>query len=577
MRRQTPVHIHIPQSAHALSCGEWSRGRRRTADGGRPLEVRKSKSQWESANGRPPSAVRRHLPATLPAVLSTFLVLALLVIPIGAGIASGALAGRLGQNARWLDIGARVALIAVGWLVLIAAVRGPILGWSISSWTGSPVGIDSASNRGGAAALIVFACTLLITRDETTDPQTRLTRLAAAGLSMFGALLVCLATTASGVLIGGGVLLLATVLRALQDSPGEAVLRTFATQGVGLLMGAFMLHLNVSQNASGYFSSMLTVSALSPTLISLAVLLLCGVPPFGLTSQTPSRAQLSGGALLAFGLLARTPRIETWAIALALIGALIWSARALAAARTDAQPGYLRCATLCLCLVATLSGQTWMAAIAWLAVSVALDAPLPLRTAAVAIQLALPATAGFAAWSGAIAGLTSRGALDAAIVVLAIGVTIVCAFTMLFCLLPGGGFMRALRQDTTRIAAFTPEAVVLGHALLFGIVPSLAGAPGLVASLSAMGTIGWAHLAAGLIVGGGLWQLGWRWLDFAAFDEVGTALDRAALALDPIRGALSRLQRAMRTVFALLESDGALLWAFLATIVALLSSQASLP
>lgn len=513
----------------------------------------------------------------LQTVLSTFLVLALLVMPVGASIASSALAHRIGANARWLDVIARISVLAAVWIVFAAQVRGPILGWSISSWTTTPIAIDSLVNRGGAAALIVYAASLLSTRHVTTDPQARLADLAALGLSMFGALLVCLASTASGVLIGGGILALATAWRALQISPAEVALRTLATHSLGVLMSAFMLHINIAQNASGFFTGMLTPGALTPLLTSLSALLLCGVPPFGPTREPMPRVQLAAGALIAFGILARSPRLETWAIALALIGALIWSMRALTAARPEAVDGFARHAALSLLLVASASGQAWMALMAWIALSTALDAPLPLRMLGLLIGAGLPLTVGFSAWSGAIAFLSAREAVDAALVVLVIGVSIICVFAVLRRLLPGAGLFKAIRKDAAGITAYPGEATVLAHAVLFGFVPSLAQAPAISASLSAMGVFGWTHVVLGTALGVTLWQLSERWLDMDAFDDIDTALDRLGIAVEPIRGAFGRLQRAMRTAFALLESDGALLWACLATIVAVLAGQAGAP
>jgi hypothetical protein len=124
-----------------------------------------------------------------------------------------------------------------------------------------------------------------------------------------------------------------------------------------------------------------------------------------------------------------------------------------------------------------------------------------------------------------------------------------------------------------------PDALVMAAPLIvFGVLPQLLGLPALPALISRQSAAGWLGMI--LAFGGGIaLALFWpRWRNKMArpFALANTALDFSWVdAL--LEGGANRLGRPFKEIFAFLESEGILIWAVAAALIAVLVSRSSGP
>jgi hypothetical protein len=114
-------------------------------------------------------------------------------------------------------------------------------------------------------------------------------------------------------------------------------------------------------------------------------------------------------------------------------------------------------------------------------------------------------------------------------------------------------------------------------ALALGLAPAIAGRPGLIALPAQMGIAGWVHLLLTVPFGLLLWQL-------ASNPAVQDGIERVIGLIEGGQsigqlglGAIGRIQSGLRLVFVFLESDGALLWAGMVVLMAILVAGNSTP
>ena len=193
----------------------------------------------------------------------------------------------------------------------------------------------------------------------------------------------------------------------------------------------------------------------------------------------------------------------------------------------------------------------------------------------------LPLTAGFIGRAGAAAIWADRG-LGGAVLVLAFALAqmlfTLCALRLAFAptspstyniQLPVAGPIRM----STALSIFVVTILSL-HVLVFGIVPTLAGALDLGDALSRNGLEGWAAWLIPVAAAVALWWFEARWAAFVdplrqrVYNLFG--LSWLHTILD---GAMNRISLPLSRVFSILESGSALLWTIVILLIVLLVSR----
>jgi hypothetical protein len=417
-----------------------------------------------------------------------------------------------------------------------------------------------------------------------------------AGL-LFSALAVtALANNLVTLMIGVGLVDFLAILSAmLQNRNTGRALRDALFYGGSSILFLIAIALYGASSNSLYFPLAHISERLMPLITAALALRFCLVPLRAAADvQREIRWTTQASTLAGFVILLRLPQFEApqmraWFFVLALLTAVTTLALAVLSNRRSAVQGYVAAGALG---VALTSAATWQsgiiaaAAIAWLLGTTLVNASAPLsspvlrpvlkvtRWLGAACLVAVPLTVGFVGRAGVITAWDGRGVG---------GVALILGLTLAQVLLT----LCSLRLVTWRDAASDEEIspmlsyasiiilTVLGlQVLIYGINPSLAGAPGLGQLFGRNGLAGWLLWLMATAVGGLAWWFESRWREqlTAIPNTVVNALSLNWLQ-DIVAGALRRLANPLASVFIFFESDGALLWAVVVILIVILVSR----
>ncbi len=425
--------------------------------------------------------------------------------------------------------------------------------------------------------MIAIAVTLLL-NTETLDPGVHpIQRMLPQGLLLLGAMLAFLGTSAQALLIGMALMVLAALWQSAGNAPNPRVMQAFLPQCIGVLVSGLMLMLNASRSGSQLLDTITTDNPLTPLLTSVAVCLFARAPIVGALRDPASPQQHRAGVLCAFALLAHGPTLTLWSIALLLVGALVWSLLALSAESTERERTCLFYSSACLFLVSTIAGAPWVSAVMWLCAVHLLTAPFAFRLIALAIIAGFPLPGAISVWAGVANRIAAGGPIDAILNVVLIVAAGVHLASWLEAILPLSRWRETLAEGMRDAARHPAALAVAAHTLLFGFGVTLMGGAPITQSIRSAGAWGWIQLAATAAIGIALALVIRRYDVGEAFQGMGTAIARANVITQIFESMIVRVRNVFRTAFTLLESDGALLWACLVTIVAVLIARAGTP
>jgi hypothetical protein len=217
---------------------------------------------------------------------------------------------------------------------------------------------------------------------------------------------------------------------------------------------------------------------------------------------------------------------------------------------------------------------------AWLLGNALLSGPALTRAIGVLSLAGLPLLPGFGAYAGAAATMVERGGLGAATVVL-----LAASHALLvFALLHGAFGVRnarviglEIRQSLTARLQLLPGALLALHALVFGLMPAVTGPRSLLGAAGDMGIAGWLALILALALGLALWRVSSGGFGAEQLERADVLLGQSGRLGAPVLASLERIRGGFRFVLAVLESDGALLWAGLSVLIALLIARPGTP
>ena len=524
-----------------------------------------------------------------------FLVIGLIGLPF-TGAALALLAQRI-KPIRTLPTAlyaTAIALTLVIGLILRPAQAEMILGdWSPVSFTGTPLII--AVNPDGVALLIAVASVMGLSMSRENWPASR-SNLLIAGLIFAALSLTAMAHDLVTLLVGLSLLDLLSGIYALRQSHHpRPVLRDalFNAASIAALAIAFTLY---AASGNSLYMPLAHLPARLMPFISIALLLRFSLPPLRSVTDRRIGSDWTGKASLAAGMLvlARLPQLEApqlhaWFFAFALLTAICALAIGALSSSRMTLLASVETGTLALALTAAVTWQSGIiiaAAIAWL-LGTTLIAENPMsyparlrrfalipRLGAALCLLGLPLTVGFIGRAGVISIWGERGLGGA---VLIVGIAAAQLLLMLALLrlvlwhdLPTSD-EEISASDWIRSAWL---AVPLLFIVVFGIAPAMLNAGGLLTQLSNNGLAGWVFWLIPTLLGGLAWHYEASWVK-----RVSQVRDRVILILelnwwqDILSGALNRLAKPLTGVFTFLEGDGALLWAVIVILIAVLVSR----
>jgi hypothetical protein len=533
-------------------------------------------------------------------VPSFTLLAALLASPL-LGIALTAwLAGfdrwpRIQSNA-WLPaaIGAGVALVAA-WLLLGKPFETVIANWGPVSFTGVPLAL--AGWAPGAGILItwcaaVFALMLLLPAGKPMQQNPTAQALLVATLA-----LVAFAGNLITLLVGMGLADIFNVYYALRRRTLTRIaLIHFTLNGLSsaLLFVAVTVHLAAG---NGLTFPLVKFSPQAANLLALAVLLRLGAAPFRAGGLWLPSMAYAGSAVAGLMLLARLPdlgitALPPWFAALLVLSALL----TLGIGALSGQPDEVRAAAITgsLYLAATSmatddAGAIAAAAIAWIAGAAlislhdATDGVLGRRAGRVVrgigafALIGFPLTAGMIGRAGIVSAWQAEGVGGALLIIAFTVAAGLLAYALIHCTLrqdletdTGSERSDELRQPLFWRALIAAVALAM-PAVIFGIAPAAIGADDLLGAAGRMGVLGWLMWLLSIGVGWALWQFEPRWAGW--LDERSDVISYA-LSLEWLTslfaGATRRIRAPFTVVFDILESDGALVWAAIVALLAIL-------
>ena len=524
-----------------------------------------------------------------------FLVIGLIGLPF-TGAALALLAQRI-KPLRTLPAAIYVAAIALtlilGLFLRTAQVEMILGDWSPVSFTGTPLII--AANSDGIALLIAVAAVMGLSISHEHKPATR-GSLMIAGMIFATLSITALAHDLVTLLVGLSLLDLLSGIYALRQSHHPMrVLRDalFNAASIAALAIAFTLY---AASGNSLYMPLAHLPARLLPFISIALLLRFSLPPLRSVTDRHIGSDWTGKASLAAGMLvlARLPQLEApqlhaWFFAFALLTAICTLAIGALSNSRAALLASLETGTLALALTAAVTWQSGVivaAAIAWLLgatliAEIPMSYPARLRRFAVIPRLGaalclvgLPLTVGFIGRAGVISAWAERG-LGGAILILGIAaaqllLTLALLRLMLWHDLPTSD------EDFTASEWIRGAWLVVPLILivLFGIAPAMLNAAGLPTQLADNGLVGWVFWLLPTLLGALAWHYEANWLKLIA-----TVRERVILILelnwwqDIFSGALSRLAKPLTGVFTFLEGDGALLWAVIVILIAVLISR----
>ncbi|MCL4504714.1 MAG: hypothetical protein M1434_05630 [Chloroflexi bacterium] len=524
-----------------------------------------------------------------------FLVIGLIGLPF-AGSALALLAQRI-KPIHTLPVAIYVASIAITLilgLILRPAQVEMILGdWSPVSFTGTPLII--AANPDGIALLIAVVAVMGLSISQENRPVNHRSLLI-AGLVFAALAITVLAYDLVTLLVGLSLLdLLSGVYALLQTHHPRRVLRDalFNAASIAALAIAFTLY--AASGNSLYMPLAHLPSRLMP-FISIALLLRFSLLPLRSVTDRHIGIDWIGKASLAAGMLVlarlpqlASPQLHAWFFAFALLTAICaLIIGALSNSRTTLLAA-LEAGSLALALTAAVTWQSGVivaAAIAWLLGTTLIAetqmsyparfkrlAAIP-RIGAALCLAGLPLTVGFIGRAGVISAWAERGLGGAVLIAGMAAAQFLLTITLLRLALWQDAPTGVEEHSATDLIRFAWLFVPLSFLVLFGIAPSMLNAAGLSTQLSSYGLVGWVFWLLPTLLGALAWYYEASWLKLIA-----NVRDRLVLILelnwwqDIVSGALNRLAIPLNGVFTFLEGDGALLWAVIVILIAVLISR----
>ena len=464
--------------------------------------------------------------------------------------------------------------VAGAWVWSQSGAQTVVGDWSAISFMAVPLAISPAS--GTMAVVIAYAVVRL---SAALDPaRGDPTPSVSSALMFAGLVLAMTGTTLPTLLLGIGAMDTAAVWLATRREGGQRAMQSYLTQCVGLLLAGLAYALTSANAQSFRLSGAPALSDGSPLIAAIlgaAACLHANCFPFDVGRQTRQTDQLHVGMLGALAILQHAQMVPGWTIALAVFSALIWSLRALKFGNRARQASCVSHAAGYLALVSAVAGVPAAGAAGWLLGSELLGTVTLTRLIGCLGLVGIPLLAGFTGLAGAATALAARGVDGLAVTALLAGAQAVFVFAVLRYLLRFGSLVdliAATRQSLTQRGELLPLLPVVAHLVLFGVLPALSGRAPLPALFAQHGAVGWLTLLFALAVGALLWRAA-RNLRDNTVDRLIAISDGLSALGKPVFSALDRLSVLLGTVFTIFESDGALLWGFLITLVALLISQ----
>lgn len=470
-------------------------------------------------------------------------------------------------------LGASLAILSIAMGAGGEAVVG---GWMPVSVLGSPLLISAMPE--GAGLIVALACVGL-GRTLLDGGETRATRLLQP-LAFGGLALASLGNNTLALFVGLGLSdLFGTTMAALKAGDRATrgdVFRAALFHAGSLLALAAGLVQNLAAEGSVYFPLFIAVERSLPFFTAAAVLrfLPAAVLPHGVANS----ASYVAGAIMLLRLaqLGLIGPAGSLAVPITL-GALLALARSLTSSEPEARQRGAFAGALLLSLVPAVDSAASVYAAggaAWVFGCALLEGQARAARAAGALVLfGVPFTIGFVSRAATTGALASGSEL--------LGLAVWLLGTLALAL----GLARAVRGDATERGWFdrnwrgwAASATALAPALAFGVMPQWIGAPPLGDALAGHGLAGWAGMAAavGLIVAVALIarRSAGRWARARSIAERAFSLRWMEVLLV---GALDRLGGPFRGAFGFLESNGAMLWAVIAVLIAVLISRSGGP
>jgi hypothetical protein len=515
-------------------------------------------------------------------VIASLALFGIVALPILCGVAVRGMSriAELRPNLAWLAgatalLGALIGLASAwAWWGLNPDFGDAVVGgWTRVSFTGTPLTVGF----GAAACSVVIALTAA-RATHLLDPNSSalVQAISSHGLFVVGAALAVLGDTSPTLLIGLGCMDIAGVWYGVRSSSRRVAVRVFGTQVIAVFLAGFLLMLqNSSDNAYRLATPASQTANLLTLLISIAIILHANLLPLGVASEATSSLQTSAGFIGAMTLFSHTGPAAVWVPALAAVTCIFWSVRALGAVDAQGRAARISMASAAF-FVAFGSYSPAAAASGWLLGTALLFTSGVARIVGAYALLALPATPAFIALTAA-PPATTDNPLFLAMAALHAGCHAVFLFALLRHIL-GAGDLSTLRSAFAN-SRHPKEWPAIGLAVLhlsaLGIAPQLFGGPSLVDSIARTGASTWIAVGVGTLLGTALWRLGSEALS-APLAQADMLLVRVGASFHPIYSALDRLRRGGGMLLSLLDSDGALLLAFLALVlVVLISGQAT--
>lgn len=534
---------------------------------------------------------------------SYFLLVGLLAAPI-LGIALTALIAGFERWPRivslsWVPaaIGAGVAMLAA-WLLLGRSFETVIANWGPVSFTGVPLALAGWSPGAGimiawTAAVLMHMLLLQSRHPMQQNPTAQALLVASLALVAFSGNLVTL-------LVGLGLTDIFNAYYALRrraNTRSALIHLTLNGLSSALLFVAITVH---TAAGNGLTFPLVKLSPTAANLLALAVLLRLGAVPFRANSAWLASMDYAGSAVAGLLLLARLPDLGVttfplWYDALLVLSALLTLGTGALSGQPDDVREAIITGSLYLAATSMATGNTGVitaAAIAWIlgAALISLNdasegrlgrrAGASIRIIGALVLIGMPLTVGLHGRAGIVSAWQSDGLG---------GVLLILGFMLAGSLLTYCLIHRALhtdqemdasmeRRDEIRqplfIRALIAAFALALPALLFGLAPGLIGAGDLLNTLGRMGILGWMVWLVSLGTGAALWQFEPRW---AGWLEERSEWFSQALSLQWLTGlfvgAAGRIRAPFTVVFDILESDGALVWAAIVALLAILVSR----
>lgn len=503
------------------------------------------------------------------------------------------------QSIAWFPaaLGAGFALVAA-WLLLSKSFETVIANWGPVSFTGVPLAL--AGWTPGAGILIVWCATVFafmlalpINRPMQQNPTAQALLIASLALVAFAGNLITL-------LVGMGLTDILNCYYALRRRNFTRVaLIHFTLNGLSsaLLFVAVTVHIAAG---NGLTFPLVKFSPQAADMLALAALLRLGAAPFRAGGLWLSSIHYAASAVAGLLLLTRLPdlgiaALPLWFDALLVLSALL----TLGMGAISGQPDEVRAAAITgsLYLAATSmatgnAGEIAAATVAWITgvTLISIDDASAgklgrrigriLRGIGALVLIGLPLTVGLVGRAGVISAWQNEGIAGALLVLAVTLAASALVYALIHCTLRIDLEVdeEMARRDELRqslLFRMILAAVALAiPALLFGIAPALLGAGDLLSVLGRMGVIGWAMWLLSLGMGAALWQFEPRW---AGWLEARSEAISHALSLQWMTslfaGAVGRIRAPFTVVFDILESDGALVWAAIIALLAILISR----